>query len=65
MFTSINLGLTAAACRDAGIAPAAAQKKYDNGANDKEIKIGHIGPYSGPPPPTGPSATPSKPTSTR
>jgi branched-chain amino acid transport system substrate-binding protein len=25
-----------------------AQKKYDTGADDKEIKIGHIGPYSGP-----------------
>src|SRR5512147_1922925 len=29
--------------------PAAlAQKKYDPGANDKEIKIGNIMPYSGP-----------------
>ena len=28
--------------------PAAAQKKYDPGADDKEIKIGQIGPYSGP-----------------
>jgi branched-chain amino acid transport system substrate-binding protein len=25
-----------------------AQKKYDNGASDAEIKIGHAGPYSGP-----------------
>ena len=25
-----------------------AQKKYDNGASDTEIKIGHCGPYSGP-----------------
>lgn len=25
-----------------------AQKKYDAGATDKEIKVGHIGPYSGP-----------------
>ena len=25
-----------------------AQKKYDTGATDKEIKIGHINPYSGP-----------------
>src|SRR5690606_19907745 len=25
-----------------------AQKKYDTGANDKTIKIGHIVPYSGP-----------------
>lgn len=29
-------------------APAFAQKKYDVGANDKEIKIGGISPYSGP-----------------
>ena len=29
-------------------APAWAQKKYDSGADDKEIKVGHIGPYSGP-----------------
>jgi branched-chain amino acid transport system substrate-binding protein len=28
--------------------PAAAEKKYDPGATDTEIKIGHIGPYSGP-----------------
>jgi len=28
--------------------PAAAQKKYDEGASDKEIKIGGISPYSGP-----------------
>jgi ABC-type branched-subunit amino acid transport system substrate-binding protein len=27
---------------------ALAQKKYDPGANDKEIKLGHINPYSGP-----------------
>jgi len=27
---------------------ALAQKKYDPGANDKEIKVGHINPYSGP-----------------
>ena len=25
-----------------------AQKKYDDGATDKEIKIGHTNPYSGP-----------------
>ena len=25
-----------------------AQKKYDSGANDKEIKLGHTNPYSGP-----------------
>ena len=29
------------------IAPAAAQKKYDEGASDTEIKIGHTNPYSG------------------
>jgi branched-chain amino acid transport system substrate-binding protein len=28
--------------------PAVAQKKYDTGANDKEIKIGNTNPYSGP-----------------
>ncbi|WP_395702618.1 ABC transporter substrate-binding protein [Aquabacterium sp.] len=28
--------------------PALAQKKYDAGASDKEIKVGHLGPYSGP-----------------
>src|SRR5690349_3225749 len=28
--------------------PAAAQKKYDPGASDTEIKVGNIGPYSGP-----------------
>ena len=27
---------------------ALAQKKYDTGADDKEIKVGQIGPYSGP-----------------
>ena len=29
-------------------APAHAQKKYDPGATDTEIKVGHINPYSGP-----------------
>src|SRR6478672_7149540 len=29
-------------------APATAQKKYDPGASDTEIKIGNINPYSGP-----------------
>ena len=28
--------------------PAAAQKKYDPGASDTEIKVGHLNPYSGP-----------------
>src|SRR5579871_3640254 len=30
------------------VTPATAQKKYDQGANDKEIKIGNTMPYSGP-----------------
>jgi branched-chain amino acid transport system substrate-binding protein len=30
------------------VSPAVAQKKYDPGANDSEIKIGNIMPYSGP-----------------
>src|SRR5271155_5143764 len=32
----------------AGTNPAAAEKKYDPGATDNEIKIGNIMPYSGP-----------------
>ena len=41
--------ITAAATALATLSmPAWAQKKYDSGADDKEIKIGHIGPYSGP-----------------
>ena len=31
-----------------GSTSAFAQKKYDDGATDTEIKIGHTGPYSGP-----------------
>jgi branched-chain amino acid transport system substrate-binding protein len=31
-----------------GSLAAFAQKKYDNGASDTEIKLGHCGPYSGP-----------------
>ena len=37
-------GLAAAALATAAVA----QKKYDTGATDKEIKVGHINPYSGP-----------------
>src|SRR4029077_8876327 len=33
--------------------PASAQKKYDTGASDTEIKIGNIMPYSGPDSPYG------------
>jgi branched-chain amino acid transport system substrate-binding protein len=43
MLPAIVLGL---AVGSAG--PAAAQKKYDPGATDTEIKIGNINPYSGP-----------------
>src|SRR6202162_6731557 len=35
-------------CLLMGTYPAAAQKKYDPGATDNEIKIGNIMPYSGP-----------------
>jgi branched-chain amino acid transport system substrate-binding protein len=31
-----------------GSSAALAEKKYDNGASDGEIKLGHCGPYSGP-----------------
>ena len=41
-------GASAAAVLTGVAAPAIAQKKYDDGATDKEIKIGHCGPYSGP-----------------
>jgi branched-chain amino acid transport system substrate-binding protein len=30
------------------VAPAAAEKKYDEGASDTEIRIGHTNPYTGP-----------------
>jgi branched-chain amino acid transport system substrate-binding protein len=35
-------------CLSLGTNPAAAEKKYDPGATDTEIKIGNIMPYSGP-----------------
>ena len=40
-------GVSAAAVLS-GTRVAFAQKKYDDGATDKEIKIGHTNPYSGP-----------------
>ncbi|MFX8995798.1 hypothetical protein ABTN26_18880, partial [Acinetobacter baumannii] len=40
---SLALALIAASA-----STASAQKKYDNGASDTEIKIGNIMPYSGP-----------------
>src|SRR3977135_2677016 len=42
LLASLVLGLVVASN------PAAAQKKYDPGATDSEIKIGNIMPYSGP-----------------
>ena len=39
VFLAVSLGL---------MAPAMAQKKYDPGASDREIKIGNTNPYSGP-----------------
>ena len=39
VFLAVSLGLAA---------PALAQKKYDPGASDREIKIGNTNPYSGP-----------------
>ena len=46
--TLIKLGIvgTVAAALSAGAV--AQQKKYDPGANDREIKVGNINPYSGP-----------------
>jgi branched-chain amino acid transport system substrate-binding protein len=44
MFVPTALMLAAALAAS----PALAQKKYDTGASDKEIKIGNINPYSGP-----------------
>src|SRR4051794_35763123 len=42
LLASLVLGLSVV------VNPAAAQKKYDAGASDSEIKIGNIMPYSGP-----------------
>ena len=42
-----TVGLAAALVAAASV-PALAQKKYDTGATDTEIKIGNIMPYSGP-----------------
>src|ERR1700674_1864067 len=43
LIMAATVGIAAAAA-----SPAAAQKKYDPGASDGEIKIGNIMPYSGP-----------------
>ena len=42
------IGGVSAAALLSGSGKAFAQKKYDNGATDTEIKLGHAGPYSGP-----------------
>jgi branched-chain amino acid transport system substrate-binding protein len=42
------MAVLAAACALLAMAPASAQKAYDPGASDTEIKIGNIMPYSGP-----------------
>jgi branched-chain amino acid transport system substrate-binding protein len=42
------IGGVSAAALLSGSGKAFAQKKYDNGASDSEIKLGHAGPYSGP-----------------
>ena len=42
------LGAASAVALLAGSRLALAEKKYDNGAADGEIKLGHCGPYSGP-----------------
>jgi branched-chain amino acid transport system substrate-binding protein len=44
-FATLFLGLAVAAATGSA---ALAQKKYDTGASDTEIKIGNIVPYSGP-----------------
>ncbi|MBP6903086.1 MAG: ABC transporter substrate-binding protein [Burkholderiaceae bacterium] len=43
-----KLAAPALACATLIAGPALAQKKYNPGADDKEIKVGHLNPYSGP-----------------
>ncbi len=45
---TLSLALSTGLALALGSASALAQKKYDPGATDKEIKLGHINPYSGP-----------------
>ena len=45
---SLSIALGAGLALALGSSSALAQKKYDPGATDKEIKLGHINPYSGP-----------------
>ena len=42
------VGGASAAALFAALRSASAQKKYDDRATDKEIKVGHFCPYSGP-----------------
>ncbi len=42
------IGGMSAAAVFGSVSAVSAQKKYDDGATDSEIKIGHAGPYSGP-----------------
>ncbi|MBN9002845.1 MAG: ABC transporter substrate-binding protein, partial [Rhizobiales bacterium] len=44
----VTTAALAALCLTAVAGSANAQKKYDTGASDTEIKIGNIMPYSGP-----------------
>ena len=46
--TRLAIATTALALFAASTSGALAQKKYDTGATDTEIKIGNIMPYSGP-----------------
>src|SRR5690348_18468863 len=46
--TKLAVLSTALAMLAASSSPSFAQKKYDTGASDTEIKIGNIMPYSGP-----------------
>ncbi|HZP99621.1 MAG TPA: ABC transporter substrate-binding protein [Reyranella sp.] len=48
MPTIIRMAVSAAAALTIGAGPATAQKKYDPGASDSEIKLGQTMPYSGP-----------------
>jgi branched-chain amino acid transport system substrate-binding protein len=44
----VGAGIAAVVVATLATSGAFAQKKYDAGASDTEIKIGNMGPYSGP-----------------
>src|SRR6476660_6781274 len=48
MFAIVRLSVVLAVSLTMGLGGALAQKKYDSGASDIEIKIGQTMPYSGP-----------------